>query len=299
MLSAEKNSVSPSGSDHTGSSKGQNMPPPTGTEEVRRRPPRTLQLNPAEQTAGGKPIFSSSAPRVRPRSSPLIEKLQANLALSPTTLLPTSRSSEVNLPPSPFSPGHAHSPFGLPSPALSSPGPTPGSEEEAPISFERPPEGTALPSINKDRARLSFKRRPPTRQLRKSCSEEPAGEEGAAGGQSSPCQLDGQQKNEGAEEEAERTNRKVKGVRARKSSGRDGGGADEDGEETVAVTQEVKSAPDEAPAAPEGEGLPGEPCSEDRVRANQEEGAETQPQEEEEGENVIGPDEVTIEVSVK
>ncbi|KAJ8368608.1 hypothetical protein SKAU_G00086360 [Synaphobranchus kaupii] len=307
----EKNSVSPSGPDHTGKVKGRNMLTPAGTEEVvkkpiRRRPPRTLQLNtrkPEEQTDEEKPcISSSSAPKVRPRSSPLIEKLQANLALTPTALIPTPKSPEVNLPPTPFSPSPALSPLAPPSPALSPPSPALVSEEEAPVSFEDPPEGTVLPSINKGRARLSVKRRPPTRQHRKSCGEEA----GAAGGRSSPRQLDGQRQNEGGEEAVERTNRKSKRVRGRKSSGRDSGeggtgtpneaqpGEDEDSEETAAVTQEVKPAGDEAPAEPEGEGLPGKPCPEDRVRANRKEGVETRPQEEE-GENAIGPDEDKLE----
>ncbi|KAJ8280663.1 hypothetical protein GJAV_G00057490 [Gymnothorax javanicus] len=211
----EKSPVSPA-VEHTGSQKGHSMLEPGGTDEkkpVRRRPPRTLQLNmktPGDQAAGAKP--SSGVPRVRPKSSPLIEKLQASLALSPTALFPSPKSPDVNHPPSPFSACPTHSSLAPPSPALFG-------EEETPVSFEAPPEGDVLPSINKGRARLSFKRRPPTRQLRKSSSEDA----GAAGGRSSPCQQDGQQQDEEEEDDAfERTERKAGSVRGRKSAGRDG-----------------------------------------------------------------------------
>ncbi|KAJ8256667.1 hypothetical protein COCON_G00188190 [Conger conger] len=264
----EKNSVGSSAANHTGNLKGHNVLPPTGTEEkpVRRRPPRSLQLNIKrfeEQAVEEKPAVSPRVLTVKSRSSPLIEKLQANLALTPTALL--------------------HSP----------------KSPEAPISFEEPPEGAVLPSINKGRARLSLKRRPPTRQHRKSCGEE----EGAAGG------ADGLPRGEGDEDAGESADREDEAFGARKPSGSDAGGerpvgapgADEDRQETTPLTQEVRSTGDKAAAEPEGAGLPGEPCAGDRARANQRDGAESQPQEEEEkeGESAIGPDEVTIEFSVK
>uniref|UniRef100_UPI003AAC92D7 uncharacterized protein n=1 Tax=Centroberyx gerrardi TaxID=166262 RepID=UPI003AAC92D7 len=52
------------------------------------------------------------------------------------------------------------------------------SEEEGPASFEAPPtatEGSILPSINKGRARLSIRRRPPSRRNRKSSSGDEVG----------------------------------------------------------------------------------------------------------------------------
>ncbi|XP_061074273.1 capZ-interacting protein isoform X2 [Conger conger] len=292
-----ENSVGSSAANHTGNLKGHNVLPPTGTEEkpVRRRPPRSLQLNIKrfeEQAVEEKPAVSPRVLTVKSRSSPLIEKLQANLALTPTALLHSPKSPEVNHPPSPFSPGPAHSPLPPPSPALVS-------AEQAPISFEEPPEGAVLPSINKGRARLSLKRRPPTRQHRKSCGEE----EGAAGG------ADGLPRSEGDQDAGESAGREDEALGARKPSGSDAGGerpagapgADEDRQETAPLTQEVRSTGDKAAAEPEGAGLPGEPCAGDRARANQRDGAESQPQEEEEkeGESAIGPDEVTIEFSVK
>uniref|UniRef100_A0A3B4A3T3 FAM21/CAPZIP domain-containing protein n=1 Tax=Periophthalmus magnuspinnatus TaxID=409849 RepID=A0A3B4A3T3_9GOBI len=80
-------------------------------------------------------------------------------------------------PPSPLSPLTPLSPSLRP--------PQPSSEEEEPVGFETPPEGTTLPNFNKTRARLSFKRRPPTRQHRKSAGEEPTSPESSA----SPCEL--------------------------------------------------------------------------------------------------------------
>ncbi|XP_076590369.1 uncharacterized protein LOC143322853 isoform X1 [Chaetodon auriga] len=103
----------------------------------------------------------------------LFSPVQANLALSPTALLPSPKTSEVKLQPAPLSPTTPCTPLSPPSPL--SPTLRPSqlcSEEEDLVSFENPPEGTPLPSINKTRARLSFKRRLPTRQHRRSAAEE-------------------------------------------------------------------------------------------------------------------------------
>lgn len=76
--------------------------------------------------------------------------LQANLALSPTALLPSPKSPEVKLQPAPLPSTTPCSPL---SPLTArSPTPQPSrlpSEEEDPVSFENPPDGTPLPSINK------------------------------------------------------------------------------------------------------------------------------------------------------
>uniref|UniRef100_A0A667Z8L7 FAM21/CAPZIP domain-containing protein n=1 Tax=Myripristis murdjan TaxID=586833 RepID=A0A667Z8L7_9TELE len=127
--------------------------------------------------------------------------LQANLALSPTALLPSPKSPEVKLQPAPLSPTAPCSPQ---SPTLRPS--QQSSEDEDAVSFETPPEGTTLPSINKTRARLSFKRRPPTRQHRRSAGEEAAG----FGSSLSPSELSNTKENgdrdhvfESPEEEAE------------------------------------------------------------------------------------------------
>lgn len=67
--------------------------------------------------------------------------VQANLALSPTALLPTAKNPEVKLQPAPLSPATPCSPL--------SPSSHQSSEEEEPVGFSSPPEGTTLASFNK------------------------------------------------------------------------------------------------------------------------------------------------------
>ncbi|KAG9332989.1 hypothetical protein JZ751_013944, partial [Albula glossodonta] len=151
---------------------------------VRRKPPCSLQLQAKKEGLEGdeekSQIISPHPPKVKAKSSPLIEKLQANLALSPTGPSPGPKSPGMKVPILPFAmtpPGGPLSPgLRLPQRQLS--------EEEVPASFEKPAEGAVLPSINKGRARHSMKRRPPTRQHRKSCGDEG----GAVGGPESPQQ---------------------------------------------------------------------------------------------------------------
>ncbi|XP_029433863.1 capZ-interacting protein [Rhinatrema bivittatum] len=138
---------------------------------TRRKPPCSLPLhtpkaesgqNGEEKTCEG----SSHLPKFKVKSSPLIEKLQANLAFAPAALLPGG---------SPKSPGlkAAVSPFHSPPSTPSSPGIHARSSEsdEGPVSFETPPEGTHLSCYNKVRTRGSVKRRPPSRRFRKSQSD--------------------------------------------------------------------------------------------------------------------------------
>lgn len=70
-----------------------------------------------------------------------LSPVQANLALSPTALLPTAKSPEVKLQPAPLSPATPCSPL--------SPSSQQSSEEEEPVGFSSPPEGTTLASFNK------------------------------------------------------------------------------------------------------------------------------------------------------
>ncbi|XP_038548777.1 capZ-interacting protein isoform X1 [Micropterus salmoides] len=184
----EKDSPSkPSVAELAGRFKGHILPMPTSNDELhfRRRPPSSLKLQNQkdENEESDKTIVSPNPFKIKMKNSPIIEKLQANLALSPTALLPSPKSPEVKLQPAPLSPTPPCSPLSPLSPTL-----RPShlsSEEEDTVSFESPPEGTPLPSINKTRARLSFKRRPPTRQHRRSAREEA----GAFGSALSPCEL--------------------------------------------------------------------------------------------------------------
>ncbi|XP_071995003.1 capZ-interacting protein [Engystomops pustulosus] len=133
---------------------------------TRRKPPCSLPLPKTEATNNGDEKLSpplSQVPKIKVKSSPLIEKLQANLAFAPASLLPG---------PSPKSPGlkPMASPWGTPPSTPSSPGVQPHSSntEESPVSFEQPPEGSHLQSYTKVRTRGSLKRRPPSRRFRKS-----------------------------------------------------------------------------------------------------------------------------------
>ncbi|XP_036391817.1 capZ-interacting protein isoform X2 [Megalops cyprinoides] len=322
----EKNSpVNPSVAELTGKFKGYNMSTPTGIEEipVRRRPPCSLQLH-SKRAEGHneeeKPAtVSPHPPKVKMRSSPLIEKLQANLTLAPTALLPPPKSPEVKLHPPPLSPDHGLSPpnhtLSPCSPASSSPSPTLSpsqhTDEEAPVSFENPPEGTVLPSFNKGRARLSIKRRLPTRQHRKSGGKEP----GAEGGRASPCPSDFQHHSGGEEEgskmdhkESERGQGSSSSLpeAKRQAEKRDSRGdstgtgppdearrsASDDTEEQVATTEEIKplgsGSTVELQREGEGEGIQVKPhpddTTDDRNRASWKEEEEIQSQEEEGGE---------------
>uniref|UniRef100_UPI003AAC9F38 capZ-interacting protein isoform X2 n=1 Tax=Centroberyx gerrardi TaxID=166262 RepID=UPI003AAC9F38 len=177
----------PSVAELAGRFKGHALPMPTSNEErpFRRRPPCSLKLQNQkdDNEESDKPIIVSPNPfKIKMKNSPIIEKLQANLALSPTALLPSPKSPEVKLQPAPLSPAPPCSPLSPLSPGLRPA--QQSSEEEDGVSFESPPEGVPLPSFNKTRARLSFKRRPPTRQHRRSAGEEA----GAFGSGLSPCE---------------------------------------------------------------------------------------------------------------
>ncbi|XP_015682906.1 capZ-interacting protein [Protobothrops mucrosquamatus] len=145
---------------------GKEIPAP---KPVRRKPPCSLPLHTNKMELGQngelKPSSNASRPiRIRPKSSPLIEKMQANLAFVPTSMLPGA---------SPKSPGlkAMMSPFNSAPVTPVSPHTHSSSPDECPVSFDQPPEGTHLQFYNKVRTRGSIKRRPPSRRFRKSQSE--------------------------------------------------------------------------------------------------------------------------------
>ncbi|XP_067465112.1 duboraya isoform X1 [Thunnus thynnus] len=185
---------------------------------VRRRPPRSLQLPKShgdDQECQQPPDVTSPGPGKAKRNSALIEKLQANLVLSPTALLPSPKSPGLRmLPPSfvpPF-PGSAPDATVTTSSTATPTSPVtvhPLTQEERPTSFEDPPtvaEGSILTSINKGRARHSIRRRPPSRRHRKSSSGDEVGvaNEGGDTPLTSPSEPDGKTAEEeggGGEEE--------------------------------------------------------------------------------------------------
>ncbi|NWH79559.1 CPZIP protein, partial [Piaya cayana] len=147
---------------------GKEVPPHKPT---RRKPPCSLPLysHKTETSDNDEQKRSPNAcpiPKVKVKSSPMIEKLQANLVFTPAALLPGA---------SPKSPGLKAlvSPFSTPPSTPSSPGIQSQSNEanETPVSFDQPPEGTQLQFYNKVRTRGSIKRRPPSRKFRRSLSE--------------------------------------------------------------------------------------------------------------------------------
>ncbi|XP_057584004.1 capZ-interacting protein isoform X1 [Hippopotamus amphibius kiboko] len=141
------------------------------SKPTRRKPPCSLSLFPHKVELGQNgeeksPPNANHPPKVKVKSSPLIEKLQANLAFDPAALLPGAL---------PKSPGlkAVVSPFHSPPSTPSSPGvrSRASESEEVPVSFDQPPEGSHLPSYNKVRTRGSIKRRPPSRRFRRSQSD--------------------------------------------------------------------------------------------------------------------------------
>ncbi|XP_066478692.1 capZ-interacting protein isoform X2 [Tiliqua scincoides] len=170
---AEK-SASPSVAQLAG--KFQDQPSLSGKEipinkPIRRKPPCSLPLHLHKPELGQNGELkqspnASQPPRVKVKSSPLIEKLQANLAFAPASLLPgaSPKSPGLKVMTSPF-----HSPPSTPiSPQVQSHS---SESDEIPVSFDEPPEGTHLQFYNKVRTRGSIKRRPPSRRFRKSQTE--------------------------------------------------------------------------------------------------------------------------------
>ncbi|XP_068601571.1 capZ-interacting protein [Brachionichthys hirsutus] len=180
--------------------KGHILPFPTSNDELpfQRRPPCSLKFQHRnDDDESDKTIVSPKPFKIKMKNSPIIGKLQANLALSPTVLLPSPRSPELKLEPAPLPPTTPCSPLS-PTVGLS----RAPSEEEDPIGFNNPPDATPLPSFNKTRARLSFKRRPPTRQHRRSAGEE-------ARSVLSPCELHSSKENEDKDQVLESPTDKV------------------------------------------------------------------------------------------
>ncbi|NXM63502.1 CPZIP protein, partial [Illadopsis cleaveri] len=150
---------------------GKEVPPHKPT---RRKPPCSLPLyshktETSDNDEQKRSPNACSVTKVRVKSSPMIEKLQANLAFAPSALLPGV---------SPKSPGLKVlvSPFSTPPSTPTSPG-TQSQPSETPVSFDQPPEGTQLQFYNKVRTRGSIKRRPPSRRFRRSLSEYGDGED--------------------------------------------------------------------------------------------------------------------------
>ncbi|XP_061818601.2 duboraya isoform X2 [Nerophis lumbriciformis] len=172
----------PSVAELAGRFKGSSAPHDAAVREtekpVRRRPPRSLQLPNICGDEQERPAGVTSPVKAK-RNSALIEKLQANLALSPSALMPSPKSPGFRLLPSFTPPPSPSSKSGTSSSTLSPSSPASTcllvTEEEGPTSFEAPQEASLLTNINKSRARHSLRRRPPSRRHRNSSSGDEVG----------------------------------------------------------------------------------------------------------------------------
>uniref|UniRef100_A0A3Q2PGI0 CapZ-interacting protein n=1 Tax=Fundulus heteroclitus TaxID=8078 RepID=A0A3Q2PGI0_FUNHE len=200
---------------------------------VRRRPPRTLPLPNAHTDLAQPPSGAASPPKAR-RNSALIEKLQANLTLVSPTAAPLKSPGLKMLPPG-FPPAV---PMVTTSSTTTPTSPAPASPlTESPTSFEAPPsagDGNILQSINKGRARVSIRRRPPSRRHRKSSSGDDVGVGHDVADTHLSSGVEGQEKTSSA------------------GGGGGGGGGEEEGEEvfmeegpTEASTQRKETGEDE------------------------------------------------------
>lgn len=191
----------PSVAELAGRFKGSAAAPDAAGQEigkpVRRRPPQSLKLPKTSADDKEPSGVTSPLPAKAKRNSALIEKLQANLALSPNALLASPKSPGFRLihpsfplpsagssPVTPVTPVTPVSPSSTSTPTSSLPA-LPLTEAESPSSFEAPPsvsEGAILSNDSiKGRARHSIRRRPPSRRNRKSSSEEDIGLAGGGG----------------------------------------------------------------------------------------------------------------------
>ncbi|XP_067849146.1 capZ-interacting protein-like isoform X2 [Heptranchias perlo] len=144
---------------------------------IRKKPPCSLPLcgnsrntkTETDHNGDEKPSVNDSSHHSKLKlktSSPLIEKLQASLLLSPTALFPGVG------PKSPLK--SSISPFASPASTPDSPGVHSQSSESdgGPVTFDQPTEAEPLHSLHKSRARVSMKRRPPSRRFRRSVTED-------------------------------------------------------------------------------------------------------------------------------
>ncbi|XP_051870241.1 capZ-interacting protein-like isoform X1 [Pristis pectinata] len=143
---------------------------------IRRKPPCSLPLygnknnvkTETDHNGDEKPPINEASrpPKLKLKnSSPLIEKLQATLLLSPTALVPGVG------PKSPLK--SSFSPFASPASTPESPGMHSLSSESdgSVVTIDQPREAEPLQSLHKNRARLSMKRRPPSRRFRRSATD--------------------------------------------------------------------------------------------------------------------------------
>ncbi|XP_067876313.1 WASH complex subunit 2 isoform X2 [Heterodontus francisci] len=112
---------------------------------------------------------TSTGPIKTKGPSSRIGKLQANLAINPATLLPGASPKVAGVMPGSVSPP---SPPGLSPSFATSSASGPATGEGISVSLNQPMQVDTLPSVNKSRARVVQKRRPPTRVARRLAAQQ-------------------------------------------------------------------------------------------------------------------------------
>ncbi|GCB66867.1 hypothetical protein scyTo_0015052, partial [Scyliorhinus torazame] len=112
---------------------------------------------------------TSTGPVKTKGPSSRIGKLQANLAINPASLLPGASPKVAVVRPGPASPLPPPPAREVTPPAS---GPLVAAGEGGGVSFEQPLQPGILPSVNKSRARVGQKRRPPTRVARRLAAQQ-------------------------------------------------------------------------------------------------------------------------------
>ncbi|XP_019358079.1 PREDICTED: WASH complex subunit FAM21-like [Gavialis gangeticus] len=128
----------------------------------------------AKQNKAHKPEITEKstgpAPIKTKEPSSRIGKLQANLAINPAALLPSAVPKISSMKPVlPTSETPVHEPDGIQSTETFR---TAGSNEGSGVSFEHPMQAETLHSANKNRIKVTGKRRPPTRTARRLAAQE-------------------------------------------------------------------------------------------------------------------------------
>ncbi|XP_048472128.1 WASH complex subunit 2-like [Rhincodon typus] len=122
-----------------------------------------------KQRPGEKERLTNTGPIKTKGPSSRIGKLQANLAINPASLLPGA-SPKVAVVPSGSATPSSPSDSSLRETTPSASGPVAG--ESITASFDQPVQVDVLPSVNKSRARVGQKRRPPTRVARRLAAQQ-------------------------------------------------------------------------------------------------------------------------------
>ncbi|XP_078055829.1 WASH complex subunit 2C isoform X2 [Mustelus asterias] len=142
---------------------------PVAATKTSQHPKEAQEDVPNKPRAEEKERATNASPIKTKGPSSRIGRLQANLAINPASLLPGASPKAVVVTPGSASPS---SPPGLSSREVIPSASGPAVDESASVSFDRPMQVDTLPSVNKSRARVGQKRRPPTRGARRLAAQQ-------------------------------------------------------------------------------------------------------------------------------